>query len=119
MRNVIGVMFFMLLTGCAVQPYRPIVDSGTRIGDYDADLDQCKQIAAQVQPANAAAGGAVAGAIFGALLATAVGLRGSDVGHVAAWGAASGGVQGLAVGSVEWTRVVNRCMAGRGYSVLN
>ena len=119
MRIVFSVMFFMLLAGCAVQPYRPIVDSGTRIGDYDADLDQCKQIASQVQPANTAVGGAVAGAVLGALLATAVGLRGSDVGHVAAWGAASGGVQGLAVGSIEWQRVVNQCMAGRGYNVLN
>lgn len=119
MRNVIGVMFFVLLTGCAVQPYRPIVDSGTRIGDYDADLDQCKQIASQVQPANSAAGGAVVGGALAGLLAAAVGLRGNDVARVAAWGAASGGVQGLAVGSVEWTRVVNQCMAGRGYNVLN
>jgi len=119
MRIVLGVMLFVLLAGCAAQPYRPIVDSGSRIGDYDADLDQCKQIAAQVQPANAAAGGAVAGAVLGALLAAAVGLRGSDVGHVAAWGAASGGVQGLAVGSIEWQRVVNQCMVGRGYNVLN
>lgn len=119
MRIVITIALFMLLAGCAAQPYRPIIDSGTRIGDYDADLDQCKQIASQVQPANAAAGGAVVGAVFGALLASAVGLRGNDVGRVAAWGAASGGVQGLAVGSMEWTRVVNQCMAGRGYNVLN
>lgn len=119
MKAIFAMAVFALLSGCVAQPYRPIVDNGTRIGDYDADLNLCKDVAAQVQPANAAGGGAVAGAVFGALLAGAVGLRGRDVGRVAAWGAASGGVQGLAVGSAEWQRVVDTCMARRGYNVLN
>lgn len=118
MRIILAIAVFMLLSGCVAEPYRPIVDPGTRIGDYSADLDECKGVAAGLQPANAAGGGAVVGAVFGALLASAVGLRGSDVGRVAAWGAANGALQGLAVGSAEWQHVVDECMRGRGYNVL-
>jgi uncharacterized protein YcfJ len=109
----------ILLSGCVQQPYRPIVDTGQRRGNYDDDLEDCKQVAAQTQPANNAVAGAVAGAVLGALLGRAVGLNGSQTSSVAAWGAASGGVQGLAYGSAQWTYVVNRCMSGRGYAVLN
>lgn len=116
--TIAALLGAMLLSGCVEQPYRPIVDSGQRIGNYDDDLDACKGIASQVQPANNAVAGAVAGAIIGALLGKAAGLNDHYAGQVAATGAVAGGVNGLAYGSAEWTAVVNRCMAGRGYNVL-
>lgn len=119
MKIIFMVVAFVLLGGCVAVPYQPIVDRGTRIGDYDADLNECKGVASQVQPANTTAGGAVAGGIFAGLLAAAVGLRGDDVARVAAWGAANGAAQGYVVGTAEWQHVVDECMARRGYNVLN
>ncbi len=116
---VVATIVVSMLSGCAPAPYRPIVDYGTPKNDYDADLQDCQGVASAVQPANTAAAGAVAGAIFGALLGAAVGLKGQYVANVAAVGAVNGAAQGLAYGSVEWTRVVNRCMVGRGYNILN
>ena len=114
-----ALLAFSMLAGCAPAPYRPIVDYGTPKHDYDADLQDCQGVASAVQPANTAAAGAVAGAIFGALLGAAVGLKGQYVANVAAVGAVNGAANGLVYGSVEWTRVVNRCMVGRGYNVLS
>ena len=107
-----------LLSGCAVEQYRPLVDSGVSRGSYEADLADCQQLAAERPAAQQAAGGAAVGAVLGGLLAAAVGLRGNDVARVAAWGAANGGLQGAAVGSAQQRDIVDRCMAGRGYNVV-
>lgn len=117
--KLICVIFLSMLTGCATNQYRPAVDYGTPNGNYDDDLADCQNVANNVRVADSAAGGAAAGALFATLLGAAVGLRGNNLGQVAAAGAVSGGAQGLAYGSVEWTRVVNNCMRGRGYNVLN
>lgn len=117
-RFVLSLAFLANLSGCAVQQYRPIVDSGVSKGSYEADLTDCQQLAERRPAANNAAGGAAAGAILGALLGAAVGLRGNDIGRVAAWGAASGGVNGAAYGVAEQKAIVSRCMAGRGYNVV-
>ena len=108
----------LLLGGCATEQYRPVVDSGVSRGNYDADVDDCQQLAAQRPVAANAGGGAAAGAILGALLGAAVGLRGNDVARVAAWGAANGGVNGAAYGVAEQRAIISRCMAGRGYNVV-
>lgn len=107
-----------LLSGCAVEQYHPLVDSGVSRGSYEADLADCQQLAAQRPAAASAAGGATVGAVLGALLAAAVGLRGNDVANVAAWGAVNGGLQGAVVGSAQQREIVDRCMAGRGYDVV-
>lgn len=106
------------LSGCAVEQYRPLVDSGVSKGNYEADLSDCQQLAAYRPAAASAAGGAVAGAVLGALLGAAVGLRGDDVSRVAAWGAANGGINGAAYGVAEQQAIVDRCLAGRGYNVV-
>ncbi len=116
---VVAAITVALLSGCAPMPYRPLVDNGTPKENYDADLQDCQGVASAVQPANTAAAGPVAGAVLGALLGAAVGLKGHYVANVAAFGAVNGAAHGLAYGSVEWTGVVNRCMVGRGYNVLN
>lgn len=114
-----GAMFAALLcAGCATSQYRPLVDSGVSRGNYEDDVADCQRLADQRPAAAHAAGGAAVGAVFGALLAAAVGLRGDDVAHVAAWGAASGGIDGAAYGSAEQQAIVSRCMAGRGYDVV-
>jgi uncharacterized protein YcfJ len=105
-------------SGCATTQYRPVVDSGVSKGNYEDDVADCQNLANQRPAAAQAAGGATAGAVLGGLLALAVGLRGSDVANVAAWGAASGGIQGAAVGSAQQQDMVARCMAGRGYNVV-
>jgi hypothetical protein len=119
MKALFALTLFALLSGCVAEPYRPIVDNGQPRGNYEDDLNDCKGIASQVQPVNSAAGGAVVGGVFAGLLAAAVGLRGNDVGRVAAWGAANGAIHGAVYGSAEWKAIVDRCMAGRGYNVLN
>ena len=119
MKLIASVLLVSLsLGGCVAAPYRPVVDSGVSRGDYDADLNDCQQLAAQRPVAANAGGGAAVGAIFGALLGAAVGLRGSDVARVAAWGAANGGVNGAAYGVAEQREIIARCMAGRGYNVV-
>jgi hypothetical protein len=104
-----------LFSGCAVEQYRPVVDHHV---SHEADLADCQQLAAQRPAAASAAGGAAVGAVLGGLLAAAVGLRGNDIGRVAAWGAANGGINGAAYGVAEQRDIVARCMSGRGYDVI-
>lgn len=108
----------LVCAGCMPANYRPVVDSGVSRGDYEADLADCRQLAMQRPAAASAAGAATAGAALGALFALAVGLRGDDVAHIAAWGAASYGVAGGIEGAHEQQALVSRCLEGRGYSVL-
>lgn len=106
------------LSACAPVPYRPVIDTGTPIGDYEQDLAACTQLAEQRPVGNSAAGGAVAGAVFGALLGAAFGLRGANLGQVAAGGAVSGGAQGAGVAVAQQRGIIANCMAGRGYRVV-
>lgn len=112
------LMAALLVAGCATHTYRPVVDTGVSRGNYEDDVYDCQQLAAQRPAAAQAAGGAAAGAAIGALLGLAVGLRGDDVAHLAAWGAATGGIEGAGWGTVEQRAIVARCMEGRGYAVL-
>jgi outer membrane lipoprotein SlyB len=105
----------VLLAGCASHP-DPIVDTkGVNMAAYERDLAECKTYAGQIQPAVGVAKGAVAGGAYGA----AVGAIGHDVGE----GAAVGAVSGAAASGLRADRdkhdVVKRCLAGRGYKVLN
>ena len=110
-------VLLLLCTGCAPVTYRPIVDSGVSRGSYEADLDDCQRLADRRPAAAKAAGAATAGAAIGALFALAVGLRGDDVAHVAAWSATSYGIAGGVEGSYEQRAIVSRCLEGRGYNV--
>ena len=115
----VGVLgLSVLLSGCAVEQYHPLVDSGVSRGSYEADLADCQHLAARRPAAAQAAGGAAVGAVLGGLLAAAVGLRGNDVARVAAWGAANGGLNGAAYGVAEQQAIVDNCMGGRGYNVV-
>lgn len=122
MRLIAAFTAIALLAGCATAPgganYAPMVDTGHRIGDYNADLAECQQYA---QRAAGAGDGAVAGAVGGAIVMGVLSaiLGGGGHGRWAAAGAVAGGLQGAGAGEANQRAVVVRCMSGRGYQVLS
>lgn len=100
-----------------IPAYRPVIDpSICKECDYERDLKQCQQIMEENTNLTGntmagAAGGALTGALIGAMLDV-------DPGHVAAMGAAAGGVQGVGQELQTRNAMIVRCMTGRGYSVL-
>lgn len=120
--KLIALAAAALLAGCATAPgganYAPMVDTGQRIGEYSADLAECQQYAKR---AAGAGDGAVAGAVGGAIVMGVLSaiLGGGGHGRWAAVGALSGAASGAAAGETNQRDVIRRCMAGRGYSVLN
>lgn len=119
------VLTAQVLAGCA-QTYQPVVDTrGHDTTRYQADLFECRQYAEQVSPvgdaAVGAAGGAAAGAALGAITGALIG--GIGAGEAAAFGAATGGALGLGGGAAygvnEQQQIIDQCLRGRGYNVLN
>lgn len=110
-----------LLVGCATAPggaqYEPLID--VKPGqNYAQDLEQCQAYAERVAGAGAgAAAGAVAGALALGILSTVLG--GGGHGRWAAAGALTGAASGATAGETNQRDVIRRCMAGRGFSVLN
>jgi hypothetical protein len=109
------VLVVFLAAGCAAR-HRPVVDLTTSTGqNYEYDLAQCQQLASQAPGiGTGAVGGVLAGAAFGAIVGAILG----DPGLGAALGAASGGLGGASGGVAAQSNAVNRCMAGRGYTIL-
>ena len=110
------------LVGCAATSganYRPIVDSkGVDLNRYESDLRECQSYALQTAgAADSAAAGAVAGALLGAVLAGAAG-RNYSRSSSARVGAVSGAVGAGVEGERNQKSIINRCLAGRGYRVL-
>ncbi len=113
------VLALLMLTGCVTTNYRPVVDTGEVKGNYEDDVADCQRLAEQ-RPAGAqAANGAVVGAVLGGVLAAAFGLRGNNIGRVAAWGAVNGAAGGAVNGASQQQAIVARCMEGRGYAVVS
>ena len=107
----------VILTGCA--NYRPVVDmQGVDGSRYEADLATCQQYATQVSPGEQAGIGAAGGAVLLGIIGGILGNR-QSVGQGAAIGALYGGTAGAAHGADSQINIVRRCMAGRGYRVLN
>ena len=108
----------LLTAGCAsTRQSEVVVDpDGVDMGQFNRDLDECREISKQVS--QKAAGGAVGGAVVGAAIGAIIGNS-----RTAARGAGVGGVLGGAKGAGsthrERKRVVKNCMRERGYSVLN
>ena len=101
----------------------PIIDKGTATFDpaqYATDLTACRGYANQVggQAADGAIGGAVAGALFGAIVDSSLNTSGGARAG-AMTGALSGGLRGNANAHQGRALVVRKCLAGRGYSVLD
>lgn len=117
------VLTLLFQVGCANTGanYRPMIDTrggSVSASGYEADLRDCQQYAAQVGgAADRAAAGAVVGALFGAVLAAAAGSRYDRVATARA-GAVTGAAGGAAQGEQDQRSIIRRCLAGRGYSVL-
>ena len=108
----------VFLVGCATRGanYVPVVD--TKYKDPAAlqnDTRECQQYA--LQRANAEQG-AIAGALVGALLGAVIAPRGQR-NYVAGQGALIGGAGGAASANETQETIIKRCLAGRGYNVLN
>jgi len=134
------MLVVVMIGGCArtVRPatdYKPVVDlvGGQRHcpveSPYcdmalllDQDTRECNAFALQVDRDKAAVNNAVAGAIFGTLIGAALGLRGRDLVAVAAGSAAGAGARGYVLAdyaNLSQYQIVQRCLAGRGWSVVN
>lgn len=117
-KTIASIVIVLMLAGCATSGanYRPVVDLHNRDpGRYQTDLSECQAYATQRMDA---ASGAVAGAVAGALLGAFLTPRGSR-NYVAGRGAVLGGLAGAGGANETQETIVKRCLAGRGYSVLN
>lgn len=118
----VSTFLIVSVSGCATTSganYRPIVDNkGVDLNRYESDLRECQNYATQTASAGeSAAAGAVAGALLGAVLAGAAGSRYSKS-STARVGAVSGAVGAGVEGEKNQRTIINRCLAGRGYRVL-
>lgn len=121
----INTFLVMILTfSCAttndgLPSTRVITDvKGVDIQQYNQDLYDCRQYAAQIDVGGDALSGLIAGAIVGAAIGAAVGN--SDTAERAAGiGAISGVSEGAADALSEQDMVIKKCLIGRGYKVLN
>lgn len=103
------------LTGCAAQP-DPIVDmKGVDPDAFAQDWDECEVYTEEIIIARGVAKGTATGAAVGAI----AGAIGDDVGEGAAYGALYGGTRSGLDADRDKQRVFKRCLAGRGYRVLN
>lgn len=120
---IIATVIALLLTACAsvedLTGDNPIIDTrGVNLSQYQQDLLECQQYADEVQVAQKAAAGAVTGAAVGGVFGAILGNSGTAQ-RGAGIGAVGGGVRGVDEGLHERQHVIKRCLAGRGYRVLN
>ena len=111
-----------ILAGCAapMHQYHPLVDTDTTSTQYQRDLEECRAYAMTKPSAeNSAAVGAVIGALAGVALLALSGGRDGWGNEMAGVGALLGGVEGYSKGAQGQQDVVKRCLAGRGYRVLD
>lgn len=106
--------------------HRTLVDyqrPGYDYEKYQTDDRDCNGLANQRPVGDNVAQGAVGGLVLGTVLGAIVGNAGGATGYGAAYGAAlgtaSGAAQGGAEGVSRHTRIVQECMRGRGYTVLD
>ncbi len=113
----------VLLSGCisgdGLPPTRVITDlKGVESNQYQTDLYQCRQYAAQIDVGGDALTGLVAGVIVGAALGSALGDK-NDAKRTAKVGAVAGATEGAAGALGEQDQIIRNCLVGRGYKVLN
>lgn len=117
-KSALLVAMTLLLFGCS-SSNRVVVDqSRVDQAQYQRDMQECKQVAAQVSVGGDAASGAARGAVFGAMLGAIFG-NSSTVRRSAGGGAVVGGAGGTRDAERERNRVMKNCMRSRGYQVLN
>ena len=114
-RKLIILFLAAALAGCAAHP-DPIVDTkGVDSEKFAQDWDECEKYTEQILISQGVAKGSTAGAVVGAV----GGAIDGDTGEGAAYGALYGGTRSGLNADREKQRVFKRCLAGRGYRVLN
>lgn len=117
MRSAI-ILSVLVLSACATPG--PIIDpsvNGKTDAEFRHDLIECKSLVeANTSTAGSALTGAAIGAGVFALTGALMGVNG--VGSMAGLGAALGGAQGAGSSVQEKNIMMQRCLQGRGYSVL-
>ena len=111
-----------ILVGCAapMHQYQPLIDGGTNTEQYQRDLQDCRAYAMTKPSAeNSAAAGAIFGALAGVAILAVGGGRHGFGNEAAGIGALLGGVEGYNKGAQGQQGIVKRCLAGRGYKVLD
>ena len=114
----------LLISGCAttgdgLPSTRVITDTqAVDMAQYNKDMYECRQYAAQVNAGADALGGLIVGAIVGAAIGAAIGN--SDTAQKGAgFGAIDGAAEGASGALSEQDQVIKNCLLGRGYKVLN
>ncbi|MDZ4730586.1 MAG: hypothetical protein SH820_11660 [Xanthomonadales bacterium] len=115
-----AISFCLLLAACAS---KPIIDTqGVDLVQYQEDLQDCGEIAEQINTgaavAKSAGAGAAVGAAFGVVTSVITGDT-SAIGYSAAYGAVGGGSSGAFKADDEKAQVIRNCLRNRGYSILN
>ena len=105
----------LITTGCARHTKIIIDPQGVDMGRYQADLEDCRHLAQQVD--SKVASGIVGGAVVGAVVGEILGGHGTRA--TSQLGALSGGLKGAGATRRERTRVIKNCLRNRGYQVLN
>ncbi len=120
MKKMIVIAWSLALAGCATSGvnFRPVVDlKGRDPAQYEQNLRECQQYALQVaSAADQAATGAIAGALLGTAFAA---IAGGGRNAAAGIGALSGATSGAVAGERDQRAIISRCLAGRGFNVLN
>lgn len=133
MRVTILIGVAVGLVACSppsIADYEPVIDTFTAdMSSYNNDLIQCRSVAsaAKVKYDQAASKALVTNLVVGAIAGAAVGSAvGSGNGDLTRYGAASGMAAGAASTTNEQliakygpNKIIDRCMANRGYSILN
>ena len=101
--------------------YRPVIDTkGVDMAKLEGDLKDCQAYADQVAgPGRGAVAGAVGGAALGFLLSRTLSGPNRWNSASARAGGVTGAASGAAAGVANERGIITRCMAGRGYKVLN
>ncbi len=117
MRRLLALVL-ILPAACTTTDEIIIDRKGVDMARYEQDLAECRSYGAEVRTGEKGARGAASGAVVGgAIGAITDGSEGAAKG--AGVGAVTGGAKGLSQGEQSEVRVVKRCLAGRGYRVLN
>lgn len=124
MRNLsIAVLIAVAAAACGsveeIAGHKPIVDmQGVNYAMYHADLMQCRDYADQVNVGRQVAVAATTGAAVAAVAGASIG-NSETAKELAGVGAVAGTFKGAKGALHERRRVIDNCLSGRGYRVLN
>ncbi|MEI7530725.1 MAG: glycine zipper family protein [Betaproteobacteria bacterium] len=122
-KKILHLITLTILVGCANtgSNFKPIIDQkGINMVVYENDLTDCQALSTDTSSAGKkAAMGATGAAAVGALVGVITGDSGKAALQGAGIGAIVGGLSGGAGGMKEQESIIRKCLAGRGYRVLN